>query len=162
MKLNIVYIISILLVFSVATVSNAQKRIEIIKLGNLFDKIEKNNDTVYVVNFWATWCGPCVKELPDFEQLNMLYKSKKMKMLLVSIDFKSEIGKVRNFVNKKMIESEVVLLDEPKYNEWIDKIDANWEGQIPVTLFYKNKQKMQFINKQTDFEQLEKILKPLL
>ncbi|MFN0048276.1 MAG: TlpA disulfide reductase family protein [Cytophagales bacterium] len=162
MKAKQIIVVLILASFSLATDVLAQKRVEVIKLETLFDKIERNNDTVYIVNFWATWCGPCVKELPDFERLNSVHKSSKMKMLLVSIDFKSDIGKVRNFVNKKMMNSEVVLLDEPKYNEWIDKIDAKWEGQIPVTLFYKNKQKLEFIGKQTSFEYLDQLLKSSL
>jgi len=140
----------------------AQQKIEIIKLENLFDKIQKSNDTVYIANFWATWCSPCVKELPDFEQLNAVYKSKKMKLLLVSIDFKSDIGKVRNFANKKMLQSTIVLLDEPKYNDWIDKIDMSWEGQIPATVFYKNREKVHFLSEQIDFQYLEALLKPLL
>ncbi len=49
--------------------------------------LEKDNDTTYVINFWATWCLPCVKELPEFEEINQHFKDKKFKMILVSLDF---------------------------------------------------------------------------
>jgi thiol-disulfide isomerase/thioredoxin len=140
----------------------AQKNIAVIKLDKLFDKVLKSNDTIYIVNFWATWCGPCVKEIPDFEKLNSVYNTKKVKMLLVSIDFKKEINKVNAFVEKNKLNAEVVLLDEPRYNEWLDKIDPFWEGQIPVTVLYKNKQKLKFISNQTNFDNLESVLKSIL
>lgn len=162
MKFHRVLLLSVFLLLLMIFKIKAQQKIEIIKLENLFDKIQKSNDTVYIANFWATWCSPCVKELPDFEQLNAVYKSKKMKLLLVSIDFKSDIGKVRNFANKKMLQSTIVLLDEPKYNDWIDKIDMSWEGQIPATVFYKNREKVHFLSEQIDFQYLEALLKPLL
>ena len=53
--------------------------------------LELNNDTVYVINFWATWCGPCVEEMPYFEQLHARMAEKPVKVLLVSMDFKKDL-----------------------------------------------------------------------
>jgi thiol-disulfide isomerase/thioredoxin len=47
-----------------------------------------------VINFWATWCAPCVKEIPNFEKLNTTYKASPLKVILVSLDFKSKLEKV--------------------------------------------------------------------
>lgn len=91
----------------------------------------------YVVNYWATWCGPCVKELPFFEQLLTAYQKDKVRVILVSLDFPKKVdSKLLPFLNKHNIQSEVVLLDDPKSNIWIDKVDPSWEGAIPVTIIY--------------------------
>lgn len=104
---------------------------------------EKDNDTTYVINFWATWCKPCVEELPYFEQINELYKDEKVQVILVSMDFKSQIeSKLKPFVEKYELQSSVVAITDRKYNNWIDKVDADWNGAIPVTLIYNGKRRM--------------------
>jgi len=101
--------------------------------------IKKTDDYVYVINFWATWCGPCVKELPHFESLNDIYKDKKVKIVLVSLDFEKHIEKrLMPFLNKNKIQSEVVLLLDPKESEWIDRVDPSWSGSIPITIVKDN------------------------
>ena len=54
--------------------------------------LRRSSDTLYVVNFWATWCKPCVAELPHFEELYEKYKDQKVKVLLVSLDFKNQVA----------------------------------------------------------------------
>jgi thiol-disulfide isomerase/thioredoxin len=101
-----------------------------------FDRIEKimktQADEVQVINFWATWCAPCVKELPLFEKLGA--ETPGVKVTLVNLDFADKIEKVNAFMARKNIKSETVLLDEIDYNTWIDKVDASWQGAIPATL----------------------------
>lgn len=101
-----------------------------------FDRIEKiittKTDEVQVINFWATWCAPCVKELPLFEKLGA--ERPGVKVTLVSLDFADKIETVNAFMTRKSIKSETVLLDEIDYNTWIDKVDASWQGAIPATL----------------------------
>jgi thiol-disulfide isomerase/thioredoxin len=109
--------------------------------------LHKQNDSVYVVNFWATWCAPCVKELPYFEKLNQKYKGEKVKVLLVSLDFaRHKDSRLIPFIEKHNIQSEVVFLNDPNANAWIDKVDPNWSGAIPFTLIYSN-------NKRKGYEQ---------
>ena len=99
-------------------------------------------DTTYVINFWATWCGPCVKELPYFEELNALYDGQPFKQILVSLDDPKKLeSKVIPFLTKNKIESKVVLLADGKANSWIDKVDPSWSGAIPITLILRGKQK---------------------
>ena len=104
-----------------------------------------DNNTTYVVNFWATWCAPCVKELPHFEQLNS--ENKKVKVVLVSLDFKDQYeAKLLPFLKKKAIKSEVVLLTDKDYNTWLPSVDKDWSGSIPATLIIKNGKKV-FVEK---------------
>ncbi|MDB5271526.1 MAG: hypothetical protein JWP58_4566 [Hymenobacter sp.] len=118
------------------------QNIAIIKFPELQKRLARPTDTTYVVNFWATWCAPCVKELPNFEQLRVANAGKKVKVLLVSLDYASQLDKkVTPFVKQRGLKSEVVLLNEPDPNEWIDKVDGKWSGALPFTLIFNNKTK---------------------
>ena len=125
--------------------------------------IRQENDTTYVVNFWATWCKPCVAELPWFEQLIPAYQSRPVKVLLVSMDFPKQIkSKLIPFVEKRKLEESVVALADMDYNEWIDKVSKEWDGAIPFTLIYnKNKQQIK-LGELDNYEELEGLLAGVL
>lgn len=119
--------------------------------------LEKQNDTTYVVNFWATWCKPCVEELPVFEKFHTEIGSKKQKVLLVSLDFPNHIEKqLIPFIEKRNLKPEVIVLNDPDTNTWIPKIAKDWSGAIPATLIY-NKNKRAFYEESFDFEKLDQI-----
>lgn len=118
------------------------QQVDVIKFPELQKRLARPTDTTYVVNFWATWCAPCVKELPGFEQVRAANANKKVKVLLVSLDYASQLDKkVRPFVKQRGLKSEVVLLNETDPNNWIDKVDAKWSGALPFTLIVNNKTK---------------------
>lgn len=101
--------------------------------------LNQTNDTVYVVNFWATWCKPCVAELPYFEALTQQYKDKAVKVILVSLDFDRQLErKLIPFINKNQLHSEVIVLTDSKSVHWIDRVSEEWSGSIPATYIYKN------------------------
>jgi len=109
--------------------------------------LSQENDTCYIVNFWATWCAPCVKELPYFEEIAQRHEDKKLKVVLVSLDFERQIdSRLIPFLNDNKIESEVILLLDKKESQWIDKVDPDWSGAIPITIVY-NKSKRSFFEK---------------
>jgi len=102
------------------------------------------SDTVYVINFWATWCGPCRRELPEMEKIHQDYSDKKVKVLLVSLDFPNQQKALYQFLKSNHITAPVILLNDPDANAWIDKVDPSWSGALPATLIYKGKDRMFF------------------
>lgn len=101
-------------------------------------RLHTQSDSVYVVNFWATWCGPCVTELPAFNRVARRYASRKVKVLLVSLDRVSEIdSQLIPFLHERAILPEVVCLNAPDFQAWIDKVDPAWQGSLPATLIFR-------------------------
>ncbi len=120
------------------------------------------DEKTYVINFWATWCKPCVAELPHFEDLYKNYKDRNVEVLLVSLDFPKKIDKeLVPFIEKNKLKSRVILLDDPKQNEWIPKVDKVWSGAIPATVIY-NKNDKRFYERSFTYVELEKQLLLLL
>lgn len=114
---------------------------------------QTQNDTTYVINFWATWCAPCVKELPYFEKLHQVMADQKIKVILVSLDFRKDLeSKLKPFLVQRQISASVAALVDSKQQLWIDKVDPNWSGAVPATLVYRGNQR-QF--KEGEFENFE-------
>ena len=130
------YLILGLLVALIATYGTSQS-VKTVTYDDLEARWTSNGDTTYVVNYWATWCGPCVEELPEFIEVDNEMKDGPFKMILVSLDFPKVIEKrVIPFIEEKGITPEVVLLvDNP--NVWINRVSKEWDGNIPVTQFIK-------------------------
>lgn len=150
MKIKSLYIF-LLFVF---TTSAFSQNVKLINIDQLNERIKKGKDSTYVVNFWATWCAPCVKELPHFEKLSAEHKSDKLAVLLISLDFKSKlVSNVIPFVKRKNLKNEVFLFNESSPQEFIDRIDPSWSGGIPATLFIKN-DKRKFVESEFTYEQL--------
>ena len=134
MKKHIYYII-FLSIFLYSCKDNKRPKIDIITFDELYKTIDLSSDNTYVINFWATWCRPCVKELPYFEYVNNTYSDKNVKVLLVSLDFPSQIeSKIKPYVFTRKIRSKVLLLDDPDLKSWIPKVSDKWGGGIPATL----------------------------
>ncbi len=103
----------------------------------------KNNDTTYVINFWATWCSPCVKELPYFETFHQNISDKKIKVILVSLDFKSKIeSQLLPFLKKNNYTAKALALTDKDYNSWLSIVDEEWSGSIPATLLIRGNKKL--------------------
>ncbi len=120
------------------------------------DRIQKQtSDTTFIVHFWATWCAPCMKELPDFELINDKFNDKKVKVVLISVDFIKDKNKVLLFLKKRQIQTDVWLLNEPDQNAWIEQIDKKWSGTIPATLIFNNKKrKKTFLEQSLNYNRL--------
>ncbi|UQB67868.1 TlpA family protein disulfide reductase [Epilithonimonas zeae] len=147
----------LLLIFPFLINAQIQTDVSLIKYEDLEKRIQQEKDKFVVVNFWATTCAPCVKELPHFIEVNKKYsQNPNFKMLLVSLDMARDKQKVINFIKTKNLTAEVVILDDNKrMNTWIPKFQKDWEGEIPVTFFYKNGEKVFFNNGEMSLEELE-------
>ncbi|WP_194767121.1 TlpA family protein disulfide reductase [Tamlana sp. I1] len=130
---------------------------------NGFEKfLNKKDGKIHVINFWATWCAPCVKELPYFEQLNEAYKNKNVEVLLVSLDFPHLYdSKLKPFIKDRKLKSKVVALDDADMNTWIPKVDETWSGSIPATIIYKNDKRL-FFEQSFTYEELENEVKQFI
>lgn len=132
---------------------------------NWIEYISQNtSDTTYILNFWATWCKPCVEELPEFEKLNATYAKQKVKVVLVSCDFRKQLEtKVKPFIQQKSIKSTVVLMNESDPNTWIERVDSKFTGAIPATLIINGKKDFRYFTEgQMTFNELQQIIKPLI
>ncbi len=129
------YILTVFYLFIAVTMFSQE--VEVIGVNELKDELNRQADSVYVVNFWATWCKPCTEEMPDLLKLEKEFSSDNMILTLISLDLPSMIDtRLEEFINNYNITVRVLLLDDPDANRWIPMVDESWSGSIPATLIY--------------------------
>lgn len=131
------------------------------KIEDVVKSFSAKNDTVYVVNFWATFCKPCIEEIPEFIRVSEKYKSKKVKLILVSLDLKSYVKKkLPDFIKKNKYKTNHAWLNETNADYFCPLIDKKWSGAIPSTIIVNNKTGFRkFVENQLSSEEFESILK---
>ena len=166
-KLRIL-ILLVLITFSCKKKENASSKdivkakLETLNYEQLKPLLNKDDDKTYVINFWATWCLPCVKELPAFEKLNKEYKDKNVEVVLVSLDFSRQLEtNLIPFLKNKNIQSKVVHFEDKNEQFWIQDIADNWSGSIPATIIY-NAKKRKFYEQSFHYETLKNELQTFL
>ncbi|WP_339918070.1 TlpA disulfide reductase family protein [Yeosuana marina] len=104
--------------------------------------IDAQGNDVLVLNFWSTYCPPCIKELPHFKRLESEYQDKKIRVLLISLDDVKQLdSRVYPFVKKNKIKQEIMVLKDQNYSKWTDDIDESCYGALPATLIIKGKKR---------------------
>ena len=154
------YLVVLVILLNLSCKSDQKEAIilEVHDFTGIAPYLELEGSKTYVVNFWATWCAPCVKELPHFEEIQKNYKDD-VEVILISLDFPHQYKtKLQPFIQKHQLTSKVIVLDDPDMNAWIPKIDSDWDGAIPVTLIY-NASKRVFYNRTFTYKELESELK---
>ncbi len=111
------------------------------------------SDTVYVINFWATWCGPCRRELPDMEKIHQDYSGQESQGIACKPGFSKSAKRPSAIPFIQSYHSPVLLLNEPDANAWIDKVDPSWTGALPATLIYKGEDRL-FFEKELTYQDI--------
>ena len=111
-----------------------------------FNKLRTDSQgKVLLINFWATWCAPCVAEFPEFVMIDKTYRAKGVRMVSISTDEKSDLaGAVIPFLKKQKAEFESFLSDADDPQELIDVVDKNWSGALPATFVFDKQGKIVF------------------
>lgn len=133
-------------------------KLQVVNFNQLEPFLYQEDDSIHLVNFWASWCVPCREEMPAIQAVEKKYSGMKFKVLLVSLDFRSQIeSSLITYLKSNNIRSEVVLLNDPDQNRWIDLVDKSWSGDIPFTLIY-GKNFRQGYARSFNFEELDSII----
>ncbi|MCR6718770.1 MAG: TlpA family protein disulfide reductase [Chitinophagaceae bacterium] len=129
------------LLMATAAISQNITRVKITDIEKRIDE----SDKPLVINFWATFCKPCVEEMPHFQKLADEYKSQGIQLLFVSLDLEEDYpATIRQQIKKLKITAPVNWLDEFDADYFCPKIDSTWSGSLPATLF---------INRNTGYRQ---------
>lgn len=149
-------------IFGIFSTLAESQSVSIINAKTLLNRVEQSNDTIYVVNFWATWCAPCVEELPVFNAKALSKLHQPIQVILVSLDFNGQINsKLKPFLKQKEIDETVVWLNEKNPNTWVDLVDPSWSGAIPATKIYYQDKKV-FHEGELDELKLKSLIKSIL
>ena len=131
--------------------------IDSVKLNKL---IVENNGKVLLINVWATWCVPCVEEMPDLIKLNNSFKSENVRVMGISIDYPEEIqSKIIPFIKKNNINFPVFVNNFKKDELLINFLNQDWSGAVPATFIYdKNGVQKEFLLGKHSFDEFKKAL----
>ena len=128
----------IIICLSTLTIAVSAQEIKKIKITDL-EKTIKESKGPLIVNFWATFCVPCLKEIPHFQTVAEQYKEKGVKLLLVSLDMKDAYPKkIIKIARKLKLNPPVYWLDETNADYFCPKVDSSWSGALPASLFINN------------------------
>lgn len=142
-----------------AALASQSQNVEVIKFPDLHKRMVSADAPLTIFNFWATWCGPCIKEIPHFEAYA---NDENVKVYLVSLDYIDQLDRVKNFVETKGLKSEVLLLNETDYDSYMDKVSKEWSGAIPATLFIDEWGTTHFHESEFSKEELDEAIKQYL
>ena len=109
-------------------------KLDLIEEAPLKELIKNNSEKVRLINVWATWCGPCVNELPDFITMNRMYRSREFELITISADLPERKAKALILLKKMQASNTNYLFNSTDKYKLIELIDADWQGALPYTL----------------------------
>lgn len=160
MKVSNILLSAVFVLFTAASFSQEVKQVKATDL----EKIIKESKTPLLINFWATWCVPCIEELPYFQEEVKKHQADSVKLLLVSLDLKDQFPtKLSAFAEKRKYTYPILWLNETNADYFCPKVDEKWSGSIPATLFINNKKGYRkFMEQQLTRAQLQKEIMAIL
>lgn len=139
--------------------AQAPDNAQVVRLEALKELIDKPKGEIRVINFWATWCAPCIKEIPLFEQLHADREDVEVFLVSMDLDLNPDPARVYQFMERRGIRANVLLLNEKDPNSWIDQIDPSWSGALPATLVVNpTTGKRIFVESQVHKDDLDKMI----
>jgi thiol-disulfide isomerase/thioredoxin len=155
--------IALVMFIMLFTTSLLAQDIKSVKITEL-EKTIAESKTPLIINFWATFCIPCIEEIPYFQEEVKKHEKEGVQLLLVSLDLKSHYPqKVKAFTTKQKFTAPMVWLNETDADYFCPKIDPKWSGSIPASLFINNKTGYRkFIEAELTREELVKEIESLL
>jgi thiol-disulfide isomerase/thioredoxin len=108
--------------------------LQLINIDQAKDLIKNPSGKLRLINIWATWCGPCVAEFPDFVTINRMYRGRNFEFISISLDAPTKQEEVLSFLKKMEASNVNYLYDSINKYPFIEAIDENWQGPIPYTL----------------------------
>ncbi len=125
--------------------------------------LNRHEETTLVVNFWATYCAPCVQEIPLLDSLQQKYADRQLKVVLVNLDFRHQLKqRLEPFLEKYHLSSKVVVLADQDADSWIPKVSSDWDGGLPFTMIVKDGKKVPHQQEFNSFDGLEQFVLPHL
>jgi thiol-disulfide isomerase/thioredoxin len=104
------------------------------------EKIIAESKTALIINFWASWCKPCIEEIPYFQEEVEKYSKDSLQFILVSLDFKEDFpDEILSVAKKRKFTAPLFWLDETNADYFCPRVDPQWSGGLPATLFINNK-----------------------
>jgi len=105
-----------------------------IDVNGIKDLLKNNTDKVRLINVWATWCGPCVIEYPEFITMNRMYRRRDFEFISISADDPAKKNKALRFLQDNQSSATNYIFSTDDKYKLIEAIDPNWQGALPYTL----------------------------
>ena len=122
---------------------------------------QQASDTVYVINFWATWCAPCREEMPLLQQLADEHADAPLRVILVSLDKPADVAKIPGFLTELAPRLPLAVLHTTE-EDWATEFDRLWSGNLPTTLIYRKKLRYVYRRAFNTYVDLDAAVAPLL
>jgi len=108
--------------------------IENIDTSGIKEIIRNKSDKLRLINVWASWCGPCVQEFPDFVIIDRIYRSRQFEFVSINADKLSRKDNVLKFLQKNEASNKNYIFNSDNNSELVEAVDPQWSGALPYTL----------------------------
>ncbi len=108
--------------------------IEPITTDGIRQLITNDSDKLRLINVWATWCGPCVMEFPEFIDIDRMYRGRDFEFISISADKPEKQDKALDFLKKKEASNKNYIFNTDDKYALIEAIDPEWQGALPYTI----------------------------